>query len=163
VIHRTFNGHDGGRCAAYSQTWLALSLIRNGNPVRNLDFDNNPMMAEIQPIAGRRTVEALRTAGLGWYGYQERANLNLSDLLAWIALSAPGYYYVTIKYGDGTGHANAYYKGENQILYLEPNIGLIECNHIGYFAQGMMEHYRPLYGRDPQINLFKVYGPLLRQ
>ncbi|MCY2978925.1 MAG: hypothetical protein NTU79_09700 [Planctomycetota bacterium] len=125
-----------GVCAAFSQTWLTLSLI-GGAPVKNPGILRSP--GQIQAIhqgrprvgaqpsstpLGSSSLVTLPESGLKIQtGYPKLPySTNWKDIYAYLASQPDGHYYLTIK--SPFRHAMACIILGSEVYYLEPQKGL---------------------------------------
>jgi hypothetical protein len=146
-------------CAAYSQTWLALSLL-SGGPLTNPGIiSNQVLMSTVQSTAGQPTAVSLNADGMAIIGNPVvMNNVRWFDAFGAVARSGPGYYYITVK---NPHHAMAcHIDGQKVVHYLEPEIGLYKFSNLGVFVTGAKGWYAARSGQDTNQE-FKIYcvGP----
>jgi hypothetical protein len=116
-------------CAAFSQTWLAISLIQN-KPVTKVTMlqKDNSTMGSIQSTAGQASATSLDANGMSITSTSIFQSVAWSVPLQSLFNAANGFYYLTIKYGAGGAgrHAMAAHVQNGVIHYLEPETGLYQ-------------------------------------
>jgi len=144
-------------CAAYSQTWLALSLIGNG-PLTNLGMiGNQALMSAVQATAGQATAVSLAANGMTIVGAPVVLNNALwKDAFGRLAQCSPGYYYLTVK---NPNHAMACcIDSHNAIHYLEPEDSLSRFPDLGTFVVGAAAWYlnRTAQATNQEFKIYQV-------
>jgi|GEM_PF-6689603 len=145
------------RCAAYSQTWLAISLIQ-GNPVTKVDLlqKNSSIMGTIQTTAGQASATSLDENGMAIISTSIHNNVAWSVPLQALFNATDGFYYLTIKYGAGGAnrHAMAAHKNGGSVHFVEPETGLYQL------GQADLQHLANWYTNTcglPTVFEFKIY------
>lgn len=116
--------NDAGTCAAYSQTWLALSFI-GGGPLENPGIVQSiGLMKQIQQSgAGGSSLQALAKNGMTVDPPITLQNATWNAIFQRLAECPKGMYYITMK---NPHHANACCITDGKIYYLEPQVGLFK-------------------------------------
>jgi hypothetical protein len=114
--------NEAGTCAAYSQTWLALSVIGK-RPLENPGIvQSMGLMKQVQQLgAGGSSLEALSRNGMTADPLITLQNATWNAIFHWLAQCPAGMYYITMK---NPHHANACCITNGKIYYLEPQVGL---------------------------------------
>jgi hypothetical protein len=144
-------------CAAFSQTWLALSLIQ-GNPVTKVALlqKDGSLMGTVQNTAGQASVTSLDENGMSITSTSIHNNVGWATPLQALFNASNGFYYLTIKYGPGgaSRHAMAAHVNNGSIHYLEPEIGLYQLTNAN--VQDLAAWYASRIGQATVFE-FKIY------
>lgn len=143
-----------GTCAAFSQTWLALSMIQGG-PLQNPGIvQNQGLMKKVQASgSGAPSTNALKDAGLAIKHCLVLANKPWSAIFLALAGYPDGYYYITMKKPT---HANACCVKGGHFYYLEPQVGCYRYDDRSKLAGNLPGWYLRQTG-SPGNSEFKIY------
>lgn len=159
--------NSGASCAAFSQTWLVLSLIQGAPLEKPGIVQNQGMMKKFQKGenlqtgdkdyvgTGAPSLQALPSSGLAVSG-----NVIVLNNTAWssifqsLANCAPGFYYITMKQPH---HANAcYIANSGEFYYLEPEEGCYKYSDANSLTASLPGWYQTRTGQSTNTE-FKIY------
>ena len=156
-------------CAAFSQTWLALSIIGNRPLTDPGIVQNQTMMKSIQTgtgvgrrassppttPAGGPSQTTLAANGFTVGNQVVLQNATWAAIFQQVAARPAGYYCISMK---NPGHANACYIAANgEIYYLEPEVGCYKYANAGTFTGNMPGWYQARTGQTTNTE-FKIYA-----
>jgi hypothetical protein len=147
--------NSSGTCAAFSQTWLVLSLIQ-GKPLEKGGIvQSQGLMKDIQDDgSGGPSLDALKKNGVAVSG-----SVIVLNNAAWSAIfqrltTCPsGYYYITMK---SPHHANACCISNGEFYYLEPEVGCYKFSDAGSLTSNLPGWYQSRTGQSTNTE-FKIY------
>lgn len=147
--------NPSSQCAAYSQTWLACSLLA-GAPVMNLTLlSNGVIMSSIQRTAGGPTAQSLSANGMQINGAPiQMNNATWVSVMLRLYYLRTGYYYMTSK---NPHHAMACHMAGRELLYLEPEEGLYRVRDRSAFCTAAAWWYEDRTGSKTNTE-FKIYA-----
>lgn len=147
--------NEGKTCAAYSQIWLALSLIQ-GAPVTNPGvIQVKGYMKKIQAVAGQPSVFSLADNGMEIEGQITMQNVTWVKAFFQLSGVGDGFYSLTIK-GTNFRHAIAFCCQGNTTYYLEPQHGLYKFTDLGAFVLGTTNWYSKYSSSVDEFKIYKV-------
>ena len=144
-----------GTCAAYSQSWLAFSLMGGAPVTKPGMIHNQRIMSEVQTTAGGSSVNSLLMNGMSVVGNPiVMGNTDWTSAFKRLAECSPGHYYLTIK---NPHHGMAcIIEDHNMLYYLEPEVGLYQFKDLGVFVSGAASWYQQRTGASTNTE-FKIY------